>query len=276
MDVNTQLIRRGVPRLFPTLEMGGKNPVIITEHTDVRKALRMTVASMLGATAQKCSSPSRVILVGEKVTKEAQDELAIIAEKGLPRSDGSYAPIIIGAPEAKDTSLGPLINATSFKRYHRVLEELLGDSSREFVMLGTLQKGLTFLENKFSGTKGYFVRPCIIWVDPNHPLSFIELFIPLLLAHQAVSFEQAVAIANAPRYGLSASLFSENKQEQRYFLENIEAGVLYIERPTTGAWPKDQTFSGWKDSGTSGAQAFSYEYLLNYSRPQVVTMKLPH
>ena len=89
----------------------------------------------------------------------------------------------------------------------------------------------------------------------DHPLVKNELFLPILHVAKVGSVEEGMRLANDTQYGLTAGFFSEDEQEAHYFLDNIQAGTVYVNRAsgaTTGAWPGIQAFGGWKGSGMSG------------------------
>ena len=86
--------------------------------------------------------------------------------------------------------------------------------------------------------------------------------------------EQAMEAANSSNFGLTAGFYGAG-EELEWFLERIEAGVVYCNRPqgaTTGAWPGYQPFGGWKGSGSTGKSAGSFYYLQQYMREQSQTI----
>ena len=124
--------------------------------------------------------------------------------------------------------------------------------------------------------KGYFCALTIVDGLPlDHPLFCEELFVPFLLVGTVDSLEQAIEEANKVKYGLTAGFFSKDRKEVRYFLDHIEAGVVYVNRErgaTTGAWPGNQSFGGWKASGNTGRGAGGPYYLQQYLREQSQTV----
>ena len=98
---------------------------------------------------------------------------------------------------------------------------------------------------------------------------------PLVAVHPVESLQEALELANATPYGLTAGFYSEDASEREYFLSEIEAGVVYVNRragATTGAWPGYQAFGGWKGSGSSGKAIASSYYLPLYLREQSRTV----
>jgi 1-pyrroline-5-carboxylate dehydrogenase len=88
------------------------------------------------------------------------------------------------------------------------------------------------------------------------------------------SLDEAMDIANEVDYGLTAGIYG-TEEEIEWFFQNIQAGVIYANRPhgaTTGAWPGFQPFGGWKGSGSTGANAGGPHYLQNYMHEQINTL----
>jgi 1-pyrroline-5-carboxylate dehydrogenase len=123
---------------------------------------------------------------------------------------------------------------------------------------------------------GLYVEPAIITDLPqDHELVQNELFVPIVYVTKVDSLEEGMRRANDTVYGLTAGFFSEDEKEIQWFLDNIEAGVVYVNRAagaTTGAWPGYQPFGGWKSSGSSGRNIGGYYTLLNYVREQSQTV----
>ncbi|MGD9943258.1 MAG: aldehyde dehydrogenase family protein [Burkholderiaceae bacterium] len=124
--------------------------------------------------------------------------------------------------------------------------------------------------------KGPYVPPTIVTeLSSDHPLARRELFLPWVTVHAVDDFDQALAHASAGQYGLTAGLYSRKPDEIERFEESMEAGVLYVNRPsgaTTGAWPGHQTFGGWKMSGTTGKNSFGSHYLQLFGREKSMTL----
>ena len=93
-------------------------------------------------------------------------------------------------------------------------------------------------------------QPTVIdGLPPSHELSTRRLFLPFIVVAPFDTLDEAIGYANDTEYGLTAGIFSEDKDEQEQFFDNIEAGVVYANRrggATTGAWPGCQSFCGWK------------------------------
>ena len=120
---------------------------------------------------------------------------------------------------------------------------------------GTIEVGGEVLRTPET-ERGYFPSPTVVTGLPtSHRLFREEIFVPLLVVGEVASLDEALQLANATEYGLTAGIFSRDDDEVRRFLDTIQAGTVYVNRragATTGAWPGIQSFGGWKGSGSSG------------------------
>jgi 1-pyrroline-5-carboxylate dehydrogenase len=241
------------PRLV-IAELGGKNPVIVTENADLDKAIEGILKAAFGYSGQKCSACSRVYV--QKSIKDKFVERLVERTKTLS----------IGNPLESNIFIGPLINSTAYKNYQKYTELAFRDGT---VLIG----GSTKRNGDFK--YGYYVEPTIVDSLPkNHRLFREELFMPILCLADYDQFDEALGLCNQPEYGLTAGIYSNKKQEVERFLDNIEAGVVYVNRDisaTTGAIVGSQSFGGWKDSGTTGKGAGGPYYLTQFMREQSQT-----
>jgi 1-pyrroline-5-carboxylate dehydrogenase len=244
-------LHASVPLRPLIVEMGGKNPAVVTETADLDAAADGIVRSAFGLSGQKCSSCSRVV-VARAVHDALLDKLVERAEKLTP-----------GDPADKASGLGPVVTAEAAARFEAAAQEARRD--------GRLALGGERLDRP-----GWFVAPTIAAQLPRgHRLTRDELFLPFLTVTPVDSFEEALAEANAVDYGLTAGIFSEDADEQAAFLDRAEAGVLFVNRragATTGAWPGIQAFCGWKQSGASGKGGLGPHYLPQFMREQSRTV----
>ena len=101
-----------------------------------------------------------------------------------------------------------------------------------------------------------------------------ELFVPILCVDEYDNFEEAIQLANDTEYGLTAGIFTENKEQLEQFFDKIQAGTVYANRSagaTTAALVRSQPFVGWKNSGSSGKGAGGVNYLQQFMRGQTQT-----
>ena len=109
----------------------------------------------------------------------------------------------------------------------------------------------------------------------DHALFREEMFVPVVCLAGVSSLDEAMALANASEYGLTAGFFSQDPKEVQAFLDRIEAGVVYVNRragATTGAWPGVQPFGGWKGSGSTGKASGGLYYVQQFMREQSRTI----
>ncbi|BAJ62238.1 L-glutamate gamma-semialdehyde dehydrogenase [Anaerolinea thermophila] len=236
------------------LELGGKNPAIVSRHANLEDAAVGIVRSAFGLQGQKCSACSRVF-IEEPVYDELVERLVALTNK-----------LTIGDPTARNVYMGPVINASSYRDYQNFAEEL-HQSGR------VLTGGKILTEGEYA--KGYFVTPTLVADLPaDHRLWQVEMFVPITTIAKVSNLEEAMTRANEVMYGLTAGFYG-SPEEVEWFFDRIEAGVTYANRPqgaTTGAWPGFQPFGGWKASGASGKNAGGVYYLPLYMHEQIRTL----
>jgi len=236
------------------LELGGKNPVIVSRHADLERATAGIVRSSFGLQGQKCSAASRVF-IEEPVYEELLGKLKDATEK-----------LAIGDPTARQNFLGPVINQSSYQDYQNLCAEL-GQA-------GKFLTGGKILTDGDLG-KGYYCAPTFVTDVPlSHRLWKEEMFLPITTLAKVKNLEDAMKYANNVDYGLTAGFYG-SEDEIDWFFDHIEAGVTVANRPqgaTTGSWPGYQPFGGWKGSGSSGKNAGGYYYVQLYMREQIRTV----
>jgi 1-pyrroline-5-carboxylate dehydrogenase len=235
-------------------EMGGKNAVIVTEHADLDKAVEGTVRAAFGYTGQKCSAASRVYV---------QES---IADEFVRRTVARTEKLVVGNPARPDVFMGPVVNEQAYERFQEVSKRA-GDAGE--VLTGG--KALTEGDLQY----GYYCAATIVELPADHEFFTRELFSPFLAVARVASLDEAIEYANNSEYGLTAGIFTEDKQEAQRFLDDIEAGVIYVNRKggaTTGAWPGVQSFGGWKSSGSTGKSALGPYYVQQFMREQNQTV----
>ena len=252
-EVGLELSRRFNKENFKPFisEMGGKNAVIVTKSGSMEKAVAGTARAAFGFGGQKCSAASRAI-IHRDIKKEFTEKLVEYTRN-----------LHIGDPAERDTFLGPVIDAAAVTRYERAVLD-----ARES---GVVLTGGNVVRSE-ALPKGYFVEPVIVDGLPrDHRLFSAELFLPILVLAEYSSFDEALEIANAVDYGLTAGIFSNDGTELKRFFEGIEAGVCYANKAsgaTTAAMVGAQPFTGWKMSGSTGKGAGGMYYLLQFMREQ--------
>ena len=237
------------------VEMGGKNPAIVSRNADLEEAAEGIMRSAFGFGGQKCSANSRVY-----VERPVHDELVrLLVEK--------TEKIAVGNPIPRTVWLGPVIDEKAVDRHQRAV----ADARRD----GTVFTGGEHLSDG-ALARGHFVEPTVVGGLPaTHRLFQDELFAPFTAVHPVDSLDEALTLANDVVYGLTAGVYSEDPAEVAKFLDEVEAGVLYVNRragATTGAWPGVQAFGGWKGSGSTGKAGLSMYYVAQFMREQSHTV----
>ncbi|HSR21376.1 MAG TPA: aldehyde dehydrogenase family protein [Anaerolineales bacterium] len=260
-DVGMRLFRSFAQRNYVrpvVLELGGKNPAIVSRNANLGDAATGIVRSAFGLQGQKCSAASRV-LVEEPVYEELMGRLKEATEK-----------LVIGDPTERSTYLGPVINQDSYNDFKNFTEEI-HQAGGQFLTGGHVKTGGLY-------DKGYYCEPTFVSGLPyEHRLWQYEMFLPITTIGRVRDLNQAMEIANGVNYGLTAGFYG-SAQETEWFFENIEAGVTYANRPqgaTTGAWPGFQPFGGWKGSGASGKNGGGLYYVQLYMHEQIRTLVKP-
>src|SRR5919199_5558528 len=236
-------------------ELGGKNPVVVTETADIDTAVNGVLKASFGYSGQKCSACSRVY-----VHKNVRDEFLkrlVEKTKGLP----------VGNPLDSNTFIGPLANEDAYRKYQEYIKTASRDGK---VLIGGAVRKDDYLKY------GYYVEPTIvIGLPKEHRLFKKEMFVPILCIADYDKFDDAIKLANGTDYGLTAGIFTSKQEEVKEFLDSIEAGVIYVNRQasaTTGAMVGCQPFGGWRDSGTTGRGAGGPHYLTQFMREQRQTI----
>jgi len=235
------------------VEMGGKNPAIITKNADMDKAVSGVASAAFGFAGQKCSALSRVYV---------QES---IKEQFISKLIDKVREFKVGNPLEKDVYIGPLISASAFKRYAEMVE-LARNSARILYGGDIVKAGIA---------NGFYVEPTMIEARHDNELVHNELFLPILTIEGFTDLDEALKLANDTEYGLTAGFYSKSGKEIKKFKENIQAGVVYINREisaTTGAIVGLHTFVGWKGSALTGKGTGSKFYLQQFMREQSLSI----
>jgi 1-pyrroline-5-carboxylate dehydrogenase len=255
-DVGMKIFRDSANRSWirpVILELGGKNPAIVSRNADLEDAAMGISRSAFGLQGQKCSACSRVYVE------------APVYDQFVSRLVELTNDFVIGDPTDREVYFGPVINRNSYRDFQNYVEELSQHGR-------TLTGGEVLTGGNFG--RGYFVSPTLVDNLPlDHPLWKFEMFEPITTIARVKDLEEAMRLANDVNYGLTAGFYG-TAEEADWFFDHIEAGVTYSNRPqgsTTGAWPGFQPFGGWKGSGSSGKNSGGLYYLPLYMHEQIHT-----
>jgi acyl-CoA reductase-like NAD-dependent aldehyde dehydrogenase len=208
-------------------EMGGKNVVIVLPDADLDHAAKLTAAGAMRYAGQKCTATSRAV-----VAREVRDAFA----RKL-RAEVDALPL--GPVDDPASAVGPLI---SHDARASVLAALEGHGN------GARHGGQAPSDPRLE--HGFYMTPAIVDdVDPESPIAQDELFGPVLAVFTASDVEEAIALANRTRYGLSASLFTRDLRSVLEYVQRIETGLVRVNGDTTGVDPH-APFGGMKGSSS--------------------------
>jgi aldehyde dehydrogenase (NAD+) len=212
------------------LEMGGKNPAIVLADADQEQALQHVINGAMMSTGQKCTATSRAIV--ERSLAGQFTDLLVERIGGLK----------VGDPLAAETQIGPLIDDTAADRVANEVRTAKQGG-------GELLVGGERLTDNGRGA-GAFLSPALFAdVDPDSRLGQEELFGPVLGVIPVDGIDEAIAVANRVRFGLSASLFTRDLGKALTFVQGIQAGIVHVNSETAGAEPQ-VPFGGMKGSSS--------------------------
>jgi alpha-ketoglutaric semialdehyde dehydrogenase len=229
-----------------SLELGGKNPAILHDPFDLEDALDHVVRAAFANGGQRCTAISRVLV---------HENLRNAATAGLISRISALRP---GAGAEAGATLAALSNRAQFDRVCTFVKDL--DPTETNVLTGGS------VADRPGG--GYFFEPTLVEViDPQSKINFEEVFGPVLGLEFYSNINDAIKRANAPEYGLTASVFGTDIQALRQFEEEIEAGMIHVNH---GTFPdENMPFGGWKASGV-GAPSVGQDADQFFTRIQAV------
>jgi alpha-ketoglutaric semialdehyde dehydrogenase len=227
----------------PCLELGGKNPMVVTPNADLRLAVEGALFSGFGTAGQRCTSLGTVI-----VHESVHDEF--LAQFGAAASAAA-----VGDPAA-EVLYGPMLDQKFASRF----EEYLGWIQPHHKILGSSAVGRIGHASPRAGfigdpEAGLFYHPTIVdGVQADDALFQQETFGPIVGVTTYTGFADAIALANAPGYGLSASIYTNDPREVFGFRRGVSAGMLSVNNSTSGA-EAHLPFGGNGKSGNGSRQS---------------------
>ncbi|OUM44635.1 bifunctional proline dehydrogenase/L-glutamate gamma-semialdehyde dehydrogenase [Arthrobacter sedimenti] len=236
-----ELFRSFRPDLPLLAETSGKNAIIVTPSADFDLAAKDVAYSAFGHAGQKCSAASLVILVGSVAkSKRFRNQLV-----------DAVTSLTVDYPTNPAAQMGPLTEPAEGK----LLKALT-----------TLEDGQCWvIEPQQLDETGKLWSPGVrSGVQRGSEFHLVEYFGPVLGVMTAETLEEAVALQNEVDYGLTGGLHSLDPEEIGYWLENVQAGNVYVNRGITGAIVQRQPFGGWKKSAVGpGTKAGGPNYLMS-------------
>jgi aldehyde dehydrogenase (NAD+) len=231
-----------------SLEMGGKNAMIVMDDADLDLALDGVLWGAFGTTGQRCTATSRLLL-HDRIHDDFLGKLATRA-RGMKLGDG----------RKEGTDVGPLINEPALKKVERYVD--IGVKEGAKVEVGGKR------EEGGDRKKGFFFQPTIFsGVKAGMRIEQEEIFGPVLSVVRFKSVDEAFAINNGVKYGLSSSVYTRDVNVSFRALNELDNGITYINAPTIGA-EAHLPFGGVKQTG-NGHREGGWEVYEFYSETKV-------
>ncbi len=244
------------------LELGGNNALLVTQNADLDMATRAIVFGAVGTAGQRCTSTRRVI-----AHADVKDEL-------VRRMLAAYETIPIGDPRKESTLMGPVVGQDSLDRMQSAIEAVQAQGGR------ILYGGEPLNGPEYPG--GLYVRPCIAEIAGDADIVQDETFAPLVYVvtygkpgadrdAALAQLEEAIALQNSVRQGLSSAIFTQNMLEAETFLSHMgsDCGIANVNIGTSGA-EIGGAFGGEKETG--GGRESGSDAWRAYMRRQTNTM----
>lgn len=222
-EVNTMVAKRLGRAL---LELSGNNAIIVDETTDLNLAIPSIVFGAIGTAGQRCTTTRRLF-----IHESRYDQVVNAITK-------AYAKITIGDPLDQKNLMGPLIDKLAVEHFLKAVADAKAQGGR--ILFG----------GKALERPGFFVEPTVIEAENNWDVVQNETFGPILYVMKYKEFDEAIAMQNHSRFGLSSALFTSNLQHEEIFLSarGSDCGIANINLGTSGA-EIGGAFGGEKDTG---------------------------
>ncbi len=228
------------------LEMGGKNVILVMDDADLALAVDGAVWGAFGTTGQRCTAASRIV-VHREVYKPFVEALVARAEH-----------IRIGDGLDPTVQMGPLINREQLDKVDGYVQIGIQEGGR--VLCG----GHAVSDPAYHG--GYFFEPTVfVNVQPQMRIAQEEFFGPVVCVMLADNLESSIQIANSVRYGLSASIYTQDVNRAFAAMRELDTGIVYVNAPTIGAeihlpfGGTKQTGNGHREAGTAALDFLGVE-----------------
>jgi aldehyde dehydrogenase (NAD+) len=224
------------------LELGGNNAIIVTPHANLDLAMRAIVFGAAGTAGQRCTTTRRLIVHEQMYSKVIE---------GLKKI---YEQLTIGNP-LDGNLVGPLIDQQAVKAYQLAIENIKSEGGK-IITGGEVMKGKGF-------ESGCYVKPTLVVVSSQTKTVQEETFAPILYIMQYQTLEQAIALQNEVKQGLSSSIFTDNLQEAELFLSasGSDCGIANVNIGTSGAeiggaFGGEKETGGGRESGSDSWKAY--------------------
>jgi aldehyde dehydrogenase (NAD+) len=224
------------------LELGGNNAIILTPHANLELALLGSVFGAVGTAGQRCTTTRRLI-IHESIYETVKQKLV-----------KAYTQLTIGNP-LENNLVGPLIDKDAVKSYQNAIEKLKSEG-------GTILCGAEVLSG-VGYESGCYVKPTIAEVKNEYHIVQEETFAPILYLLKYSTIDEAIAMQNGVKQGLSSSIFTDNVQEAEQFLSawGSDCGIANVNIGTSGAeiggaFGGEKETGGGRESGSDSWKAY--------------------
>ncbi len=209
------------------LECGGKSPYIVSKNcNNIKKAAEVLAKNIFYNQGQICSAPSRAI-IADDIKSEFLEYMKIETEKYIPAN-----------PFLPDSQVGCIVSKEQKNKIEKYIS--LAEDSGAIIFRPPTNKNLL--------PDGYYIVPIIIDLpDPDAKIAQEEIFGPVLIVNSAATTQEAISIANNSKYGLAASVWTNNLDEAYYVSRELLAGIVHIN--SYGDDDDTVPFGGIKESG---------------------------
>ncbi|MEM1081017.1 MAG: aldehyde dehydrogenase family protein [Pseudomonadota bacterium] len=232
------------------LELGGNNAMIVDETADLKLAIPAIAFGAVGTAGQRCTSTRRLFLHDS------------IADDVIEKLVGAYSQVRIGDPLDTHTLMGPLTDQAAVDRYMAALEQAKAAGGE--VLIGGRQLD----------REGFFVEPAIVRAENHWDIVQDETFAPILYVMTFATLDEAVAMHNDVRQGLSSAIFTTDVRNAEFFLSHLgsDCGIANVNIGTSGAeiggaFGGEKETGGGRESGSDSWQAYMRRQTntINYS-----------
>ena len=209
-------------------ELGGKNPILVFSDADIELAAGACAKGAFGSTGQRCTATSRAIVMSD------------VADEFVARVLEHAGSVVAGHPLDEDTTMGPSVSDRQLEQVLKYMEIGKGESE-------LLCGGSRLMEGNLGG--GYFPAPTLFdHVACTARIATEEIFGPVLSVIRVNSVDEAIAVANGVKFGLTGSVFTRDISHAFRIINELEVGMTHINNPTIGG-EAHMPFGGIKATG---------------------------
>ncbi|MGD9097871.1 MAG: aldehyde dehydrogenase family protein [Desulfobacterales bacterium] len=232
-DVGRKIAETAGRRLAKvSLELGGKNPLVVCDDADLENAAKWVLLSAFSNAGQRCAAGSRIIIF-DAIYDEFREMLISQTEK-----------LKVGPTDMDD--LGPVINETQLNNMVASIDQARAEGAKVLIGGGRMTDP--------DHADGFYMAPTIIEnADPGAGISTQEVFGPITCLYRVKDFQEALRMANDSPYGLTACIHSRNVHRVMEFTQKVQAGVAVVNAGTYGSEPH-MPFGGVKQSGNGSRE----------------------